>query len=286
HPYPSGNLWRAQKGASTIHIMGTMHLSDARLALYLKPLWPIVDTADLILLEADRETMEQLKSEMLRDPSLMFITDGPTLPERLSDEDWTRLTEEMSARGIPAFLVSKMQPWYASMMLAIPPCAMAGMAEENGVDHRIMDRAAQQNIPTAALESYNVVFSLFGGENSDDDLDMLRMSLISAHDADAMFVTMIEAYLSGEHRAIWELGRHQMMRTPGMPQEDAAKMYNELGTALLTDRNANWMDVILPAATEADNILVAVGAAHLSGKIGVLYLLEQQGYTLSRVQGF
>ena len=286
HPYPSGNLWRAQKGDSIIHVMGTIHLSDGRLAAYLEPLWPIVDTADLILLEATRETMEQLKAAMTNDPSLMFITDGPTLPERLSDEDWALLTKEMSARGIPGFLASKMQPWYVSMMLAIPPCTMAAVAEQNGVDQRIMNRAAIGGVQTRALEPYDVIFSLFGGDGGEDELDILRMSLLNTQGADAMFATMIEAYLSGEHRAIWELGRHQTMQAEGLSQEDALQMYNDLETALLTDRNANWMDVILPATEEANNILIAVGAAHLSGSDGLLSLLESSGYILTRVEGY
>jgi len=286
HPYPSGNLWKARKGNTTIHIMGTIHLSDERLASYLSPLWPILNSTDLVLLEANRESMAQLKSKMLSDPSLMFVTDGPTLPERLSDKDWELLTSEMSIRGVPGFLASKMQPWYVSMMLAIPPCAMAGVAEQNGVDQRIMAHAAELNIPARALEPYDIIFSLLGGSNSDEELSMLRMSLATSQNGDAMFATMIESYLAGEHRAIWELGRYQIFHTPGLTQEDAAKMFSEMETALLTDRNANWMEVILPATEWADNILIAVGAAHLSGNEGLLFLLEQAGYTLTRIDGF
>lgn len=286
HPYPSGNLWVAEKGKSTIHIMGTMHLSDARLDPYLAPLWPIVDNSDMILLEGTRESMEQLKNAMLTDASLMFITDGPTLPDRLSDEDWTRVSNEMSARGIPGFLAAKMQPWYASMMLAIPPCALAGMTEPNGVDHRIMDYADAQNIPTRSLEPYDTLFSLFDSEEGDDELDMIRMALVAAKDGDAMISTLIETYLSGEHRAIWEFNRLQTQEIPNQTAEETTEMFGEMEATLLTDRNANWMDVILPATNDADNILVAVGAAHLSGENGLLNLLEQQGYTLTRIESF
>ena len=297
-PYPSGNLWRAQRGGHTIHVMGTMHLTDPRLEAYLAPLWPIVDAADLILLEATRQTMQQLKTAMLSDRSLMFITDGPTLPDRLPTEDWDRLSREMSARGIPGFMVSKMQPWYVSMMLAIPPCAMAGMAKQNGVDQRIMARAATHGIPTRALEEYDVIFSLFGGQDSADEVEMIRMALDGAKDGDRMIATLIEAYLSGEHRAIWELSRLQAMEVTMQSGQDHTKTFATMETKMLTDRNANWMQVILEAgndttndtgndtANSTGNILVAVGAAHLSGQDGLLSLLEQAGYKLSRVHGF
>lgn len=286
HPYPAGNLWLAQKTGSTIHILGTMHLNDDRLGPYLEPFWEIADNADLILLEGTRDSMTKLKDKMARDPSVMFITDGPTLPDRLADDDWQALSDEMSTRGIPGFMTAKMRPWYASMMLAIPPCAMADMAKQNGVDFRIMDYAENHSIPTKALEPYDTLFSLFDNEDPEDELDALRLALVSAKNGESMITTLIETYLSGEHRAIWEFSRWQMKQDSDLSDQDADKMFAEMEGPMLIERNANWMDAILPAAAEADNIIVAVGAAHLSGEQGLLYMLEQSGYTLSRVQGF
>ncbi len=286
HPYPAGNLWLATKGNSTIHILGTMHLNDARLGPYLKPFWEIADNADLILLEGTRGSMDKLKNRMLKDPAVMFITDGPTLPERLPEEEWQALITEMSARGIPSFLTAKMQPWYVSMMLAIPPCAMAGMAEQNGVDFRIMEYADSHSIPTRALEPYDTLFSLFGDDDPKEELDAIRLALVGAKNGDAMIATLIDTYLSGEHRAIWEFNRMQTKRDSGLSEAEANRLFAEMEGPLLIDRNTSWMDVILPAAAEADNIIVAVGAAHLSGEKGLLYMLEQSGYTLTRIEGF
>lgn len=282
HPYPSGNLWRAQKGDSIIHVMGTIHLSDPRLDAYLAPLWPIVDASDLIMLEADSKSIEALKSAMLTDASLMFITDGLTLPERLSPEDWESVTTKMSARGFPGFMVSKMQPWYVSLMLSIPPCAMASLAKQNGVDQRIMARAEAKTIPTRSLEDYNVVFSAFRSMEDGTDLDMIRMALASDTNADAMTYTTIEIYLSGNHRQIWELSRHHAYEVANPTNQDIEKVFSEMEAVLLNDRNISWVPVILDAARESKSILVAVGAAHLSGKTGLLYQLEQAGYTLTR----
>jgi len=286
HPYPAGNLWKAQKDDSAVYILGTMHLDDDRLAPYLEPLWEIAGSADLILLEGTRESIKQLQDRMLKDPSIMFTTDGPTLPERLPEDEWQSLSAEMTARGIPAFLAAKMQPWYVSMLLSIPPCAMAGMAAQNGVDQRIMTYADSHNIPTGALEPYDTVFSLFGGETPEQELDGIHLALTATKNGDAMIATLIDTYLSGQHRAIWEFNRMQTKRDSGLPEDKADEMFAEMEGPMLNDRNANWMKVILPAAAQTDTILVAVGAAHLSGEKGLLYLLEQSGYALTRVKGF
>ena len=285
-PYNTGNFWRAQKGDSSIYVLGTIHLDDPRLAKYLEPVWPIIKKADLILLEGTREDMKRLEKEMASKPDMMFITDGPTLPERLPKADWAKLRDAMSERGIPGFLAAKMQPWYISMMLSIPPCAMNGLAEKNGVDFRIMDFAEKNGIPTRGLEPYDTVLSIFGGDKPDEETDMIRMALANANSGGAMIVTMMDSYLSGMHRAIWELNRQHVLADPNLEQEGADKMFAEMESKLLTSRNLNWTDAILSAAAKNATILVAVGAAHLSGKTGVLYQLEQNGYALTRVNGF
>jgi uncharacterized protein len=50
---------------------------------------------------------------------------------------------------------------------------------------------------------------------------------------------------------------------------------------MMTDRNRAWIPVIEAAAKQGP-ILVAFGALHLSGKTGVLRLLEQDGYSITR----
>lgn len=286
HPYPSGNLWRAQKGDSIIHVMGTIHLSDPRLEDYLNPIWPVVEAADLVLVEANLESLENLKSALLADQSLLFIGDGPTLPERLTEAEWQQLSTEMAARGMPSFMVSKMQPWYVAITLSMPPCIMPMVAAQNGVDQRIMTRAKHHGITTTALEPFDTLFSLFNGADADIGLEMLRAALAVSEDADAMIATMLEAYLTGENRAIWELSRIQAKESTPQNPEAGQATFNAMEAKLLDNRNINWMPVILNAAEDTDNILIAVGAAHLSGKDGLLNLLEKSGYTLQRVKGF
>ena len=77
-----------------------------------------------VLVEAGPQRRPQLQRPLARDPALMFMTDGPTLPESLPPDTWDRLQAALRARGIPPFMAAKMQPAYLSMLLGIPPCAM------------------------------------------------------------------------------------------------------------------------------------------------------------------
>ncbi|MGB3315510.1 MAG: TraB/GumN family protein, partial [Albidovulum sp.] len=207
-PFAYGNAWTAYRGDEVIHIVGTYHLDDPRHDAVLERLAPAIDSATTLLVEAGPDEETRLKAEMSRDPSLLFLTSGPTLPEQLSEDEWQALSAAMNTRGIPAFLASKMQPWYVSMMLGIPACAMADMAKGvKGLDGRIIARAEQADVPIRALEPYDTVFRLFDGMAAEIKLDMIRTSLAMDGQAEDYTATLADAYFSENVRVTWELGR-------------------------------------------------------------------------------
>ncbi len=64
----------------------------------------------------------------------------------------------------------------------------------------------------------------------------------------------------------------------------AEKSMQEFENELLYDRNRNWIQIIEKLSKE-NPIFVAVGAAHLPGKKGVLNLLKEKGFSVRVVKG-
>jgi hypothetical protein len=284
-PYATGNWWRATLDDSVIDIVGTFHIDDPRHIPVADRLRPVVAAADGVWLEATEAEMKALQADIARDPGLVIITDGPTLPELLSPEDWQTLSEQVAARGIPPFMASKFRPWYLMAILGLPPCAVAAAATApKGLDQRIMDLAAAADVPTYALEPHDTVFKIFDIMSAAEQLDMVRTMLPMADQAEDMFATLTGAYFRGEHRLIWEFTRAAMFATPGIDRAKAEADFAQMEEVLLNARNRGWIDVILPAA-EGRRIVVAAGAAHLSGPEGLLPLLAAAGYKLTRVDG-
>ena len=62
---------------------------------------------------------------------------------------------------------------------------------------------------------------------------------------------------------------------------DPDAVFARMQAQLLEARNRAWIPVILGAQSRG-TIVVAAGAAHLHGDAGVLNLLAEQGYTLTR----
>lgn len=279
-PFPSGNAWTATRGDRRITVVGTYHLDDPRHAATRDAIAPLIRTASALLVEAGPEEERQLIERMAQDPSAMMITEGPSLIERLPPATWERLKAAFAARGIPGFMGAKFQPWYATMILAVPPCAMTEMIDPKGLDGMLIDVAQASGVPVRALEPYDTVLTLFDLFSDQDQLAMIDQTLAMEDSITDFSVTLADAYFDGQSRLTWEMMREQSYRMPGYTREQVDAEMAVMEDVLMVRRNRAWIPVIEKAA-EAGPLVVAFGALHLSGQDGVLNLLQGNGWTLA-----
>ena len=281
-PYPEGNLWRATRGLQTIHLVGTYHFDDPRHDTTLASVTPLIASAATLLVEAGPAEEAALSERIAREPGVMTITDGPTLPEMLPEPEWQALSAAMKARGIPGFMAAKFQPWFLSMMLGVPPCDMARAATGRGLDQRLMDEATARGLPIRALEPYDTLFTLFDGLAQADQLSMIRSALAMEPQAADMSVTLADTYFAEESRLIWEFMRHLTLAAPDADPAQALRDLDLMETALMTNRNRAWIPVISAAATKGP-VVAAFGALLLLGDQALPNLLVQAGVTVERL---
>ena len=281
-PNASGILWEATREDKSILVIGTMHIFDPRLEPIFLRVKQRIATTELLLVEATAEEEAKLQEELANNPGMIFITDGPTLPEQLSQEDWENVMAATRARSIPSVLAAKMKPWYLSLTLAIPPCAMAELASgQRGLDQMLMNEALRAGTPQMALEPYSTLFDIMQGGTQEEQLEMLKMGLLDPNLQSEMFVGMLNAYFSGHIAEIWEMSRIATRYVPSLDQTQADLLFEETEQLLLTDRNLSWMPIISHETTRRDDIVIAVGAAHLPGESGILQLLENKGWAIN-----
>jgi uncharacterized protein YbaP (TraB family) len=283
-PYSEGLIWTATKDTTQITIVGTMHIYDPRLEELRAQVAEKVTTADLVLLEATPQEEAQLQEMITREPDRLFLVDGPTLPELVDEETWQLILAAASERGIPSFMAAKMQPWYLSMTLAVPSCAMTDMmAGVRGLDQMIIEDAQAAGVPLQAVEPYTTLFDLFGDDSIDEQVNMLRISMLVPELQQQMFVSMLDSYFAQNIGQLWEMSRIALSDVPGIDPAEGNAMFDDMEESMLNTRNRNWIPVITEAAEGRDDIVVAVGAGHLIGEQGVLQLLENEGWAITRL---
>ena len=258
-----------------------MHIYDGRLSAIFDRVQDDIADADLLMVEATAAEEAAMQAAFAADPNMLFVPDGPTLPERVDDATWDAISDALRARGVPPFLAAKMQPWYVTLTLSIPPCAMPDMiAGQRGLDHMIMAGASKNAIPMQALEPWTTLIDVMRSGTPQEQLDMLKLATLSPAIQSEMFVAMLNSYFAEDVAEVWEASRLAGNYVPGLDPVEGAALFEMTEDIILTDRNIRWMDVIDDATRSYDDIVIAVGAAHLPGDKGVLNLLAQDGWTL------
>lgn len=279
-PYAEGLLWRATRGDTVIDIFGTYHFRHRATQAHLDRLDPLIARADKVYLEISNADQAEMQSAMGRDPSMMFLTDGPTLIDLLGEEDWTAYADAMRARGIPPFMAAKFKPLWATMMLGMGPCEMtSGALKAQGIDTLVGDVAAAGGNPSRSLEDYAELLGLLDAAPMEEQLDLIRLSLAWPGDTDDLSYTIRERYLAQETALIWEFSRFLSLEHGG-PTAEAD--FAALTDIFLERRNRAWVDKLMAETQPGERLFLAFGAGHLPGEIGVLRLLEAQGFAIER----
>lgn len=281
-PYATGNHWKATRAGKTVHLVGTVHVSDARLDDPVSRLRDIVEGSDILLLEMTSEDEQAMQTRLASDPDFLLMPDT-TLPELLTEEEWAKMSDALSARGLPPFLAARFQPWYVSMLLAIPPCAGLDDLGADGMDARLEAIAETAGVPRSALEDVETIFKAFTDQPREMQIDMMLSALVDPQVSEDLFETLLAGYFDEATAEGWAVSAILAERYSPIDADTAAQIFKIIEQQLLTDRNEAWIPVIETAAERHDQIVVAFGAAHLFGEKGVLALLEAQGFSLERL---
>lgn len=278
-PFPDGRLWLARRGGQTVTLVGTYHLDDPRNRLTLAALAPALQAAHTLLVEAGPQEMEALQARMLADPGLVLLPPGQSLYARMDRDSWTRLSQALALRGVPAVMAMRMRPWYVTMILSASVCGTDGL-QAGGLDMMLMTAAKDRALPVRGLEPAETVFDIFNALPMEDQLAMLDTALAEERQAQDMVVTLANAYFQGQTRLMWEFSGWYYEHSPGLDPAEARRQMALTEAQVLIARNRAWIPVIEQAAQDGP-VLAAFGALHLPGTDGVLNLMARSGWTLT-----
>ncbi len=263
--YSKGLLWKIEASAvRPSFLFGTIHSDDARLAPLPAPVKTHFD-------QAASFTMETLANApgMLAMAEAMFFNDDNTLEDVLGGDLYQRTVQTLATRGMPPESAQKMKPWAAMMALSLPP-PTTGLS----LDLALQLEAARQSKPTYGLETMAEQIAVFDELRLEDQIELLRDSVLNFHLLDRQFEELIQAYLRRDLGGLAAIEQKYRI---------ADARLNELLTdRLLVKRNQVMLERMRPRLREG-NAFIAVGALHLHGDDGLLALLEKTGYRVSAV---
>ncbi len=283
-PYREGIAFEAVRGDMRLTLFGTVHTSHPAVFIP-EEIAARIRAAGLVLLEAPMEMQAKIERKLAEDPSMMLDFAGPGLRVRLTASEQDILSKAFSLMGVDPDMGDKMRPWFAALMLEVPPCEMAAL--EQGaklLDDQVEALAREAGIAVGGLdEGLEQALSYFVDASEEEQLHMLRLSLAAGGVADDdLIATTVAGWVDEEFPVVWEVGRARAISLAG-DADSVDKWYDQAYEFLVVDRNRSWLTRILRRIEGERSVVIAVGGLHLPGDQGLLRLLEAEGFAIRRL---
>jgi len=270
--YAQSSVWKVSKGGSYFYLGGTIHVLTAADHPLPSEFITAYNDADAVIFETDLAEVgtPQYQSKMLQ---TMTYNDGRTLATELTPEIYAELEQFLAQRDIAIANFSTFQPWGVALVLSIMEYQRLGMSGEFGVDMHFNHLALQDKKAISSLETPDDQLTALVSMSLLEPNQAIEMALKDIERLPDFINTMKTTWRNGDLNALLDIPLVSQMKV------DTPVMYK----ALVVDRNNNWMQV-LPSLMSSESIeFVMVGAMHLGGKEGLLYLLKQQGFKVKQL---
>ena len=179
-------LWRVEKhGVSASHLLGTMHLTDPRIATLSPEMNSALAASKTVLLEVADISPQGAASAMLEARHLAFFADGRQLDGLLGAEDYAKAEGLLMRAGIPPAFAPMLRPWLVTLMLASSDCERkAAEAGRQVMDMVVAEAAKQRGLPVAGLESVKSQLESMANIPEPEQIEMLKAAVRSAPQLD------------------------------------------------------------------------------------------------------
>jgi len=243
------------------YLFGTIHLTCD--ASFDDAINIALDETTQIVLEIDMDD-PALQQKMMGD---MFMKDGKTLKDFISEEDYTMLDVFFKKHvGMSIENMQNMKPFFLSTMLypKMLDCPMQSYELE------LVKIAKQQQEEVKGLETIEDQLEVFDKIPYEEQIkDLLKTAKDDLKYDKANFAKMLEVY-----------GDEDISKLLKMIVEDKNYSFGKYQDIFLNQRNKNWISKI-ESYSKDQSTFFAVGAGHLAGEEGVINLLRASGFTVT-----
>lgn len=264
-------VWVMRDADTVIYLTGTVHLLPDNSNWQNGPVVGAINDAQQLVTELGADQLEQapaVAQKYLYGPNAVPLANRLDIDVR---DDFARLYSTQ-LNAVPR--AERLDDWAMALMISQDVARNAGLEGDNGMDKQLVQLFKKQGKRRTGLETAADQFSRFDAIPVSEQRLMLNrlMRNIADDRADDELRTTVDAWARGD---IDQLGR-----TIARDRRLAPATHR----LMLAERNAIWANQLATRMDEPGRILIAVGAGHLAGPESLIALMQQKGFTVSRLQ--
>ncbi|MFC3695361.1 TraB/GumN family protein [Chenggangzhangella methanolivorans] len=273
-----GLLWRVEgRGSKPSYLFGTMHSSEAIAKSFDELVLAALRRSRIVATELPGASTRRVAAELRRLVANRSFRPGGDSLGALSPDLRAQVEERIARAGIPAPVAEQLQPWYLALALSRSRCGPppAGVDTETA-DARIERLAVEQGARLTGLETPAEQVEALASIPDEVALRMMREATEKGLKPEDVESTIMGLYSTRR------IGYLLAMRGPDWAGAFDVDGYAEFISSFITRRNASMLQRALPLLGSGE-AFIAVGALHLPGDRGLVQLIRQAGFSVTRI---
>lgn len=268
-------LWRIE-GDNPSYLFSSMHLADVSILTLPDVVVEAIDEVDVVYTEVKLDTATQIMSDQLSK-----LPNGQALDDLLPQDVYNRLDSYLSTKGISSSKLAQYKIWAVTATIVLLD-EMENLLYNPTLDQYIWNSAISKGKDTGGIETIQEQINAFDSLTIEEQIEMLNETLDEleyyANIDKSITGVMIDAYIEGNLEVLQDL------MLSGFDENDPFDV--KFKTNLIKNRNYNMTQRITQLITEnpTTQYFFTIGAGHYYGEDGLIALLDNEGFIITRVQ--
>jgi uncharacterized protein YbaP (TraB family) len=260
-------IWTVHSANAEVVLLGSVHMAFPDIYPLREEIEAAFAAADTLVVEVDVSGANTLEIQQLMLEKGVF-PEGESLQQTLSEQNWEDLQSYLRSRGLPVELFASLRPGLVITTLSSMRIAELGMRPELGIDQHFLDLAVGHK-PVLELESAAQQIELLLSF-PDQDL-LMAQTLVQLDEIDLYLRPVYDAWRAGDAAQLNRL----LLKDERQRHPEFELLYEKL----FDERNRAMTKKIAGFLRGSGRYFVVVGAGHLVGEEGIIYLREHRGFT-------
>ena len=269
---------------STLYLFGSIHVADDTAYPLNETITTAYEESDALAVEVDIKAFaDDTEAQAAFSADLMY-TDGGTITDEIDESLIEQLEEVLDGsealEGVPMEYLRYMRPYMWLSLMNELSFEKSGLSAEKGIDMHFLELAHEEGKEILEVESMESQMDML--MNFSPEIQSYQLEGVADIDATAEELTeLYTAWKAGDLEGYIAASEDESKIQELSEDERAAMEDYEL--QMITERNILMADAAESYMKDGKNVFFVVGALHMVDDGGIVELLADKGYKVTRI---
>ena len=280
-------LYKVTKNGSnnTIYILGTIHIGNLKNTEFAEYVTKAFDESHYVAAEIDNEEDDSVEAAFDELNKITYDGDD-TIKNHMSEENYNKLMKFVEENELEDELMDKdkLNLKYYSQILTQVVIEKSGLTTDDGIDEYFVNKAKKEKKNFLVVEGTEFQDEVLASL-SDKFYENMIISTIDDLDEEVKEAKQsFETWKKGDEKEIWkDDGSSIKEEDKSNYSEEDLKAAEEFDEKVLYSRNVTMTDKLEEYFNNNYDVFYMVGQDHTKGDKGIVTLLRQRGYIVTKV---